>query len=134
MPGSITLLAKTLAGAVTAELHGPVGVDARPSSLVLYVKFVRAAGGTTAKAWVQTTVDGTNWFDIACFSYTTTDAQRMCTLTDVAVTTIATPADGTTADNTVVNGFLGSAFRVKLTTTGTYSGASSFTITALPKA
>ena len=42
-------------------------------------------------------------------------------------------SDGTLADNTCVNGFLGDLFRVKLTTVGTYTGASSLTIVALPK-
>jgi len=57
----------------------------------------------------------------------------MYNLTAAAVTTIATPGDGALADNTAVNGFLGALFRVKLTTTGTYSGASSFKIYASPK-
>jgi hypothetical protein len=49
----------------------------------------------------------------------------------VAVTSIATPTDGTLADNTAVNGLLGSNLRVKLTTTGTYAGETSLVITAL---
>jgi hypothetical protein len=128
----VTLLSATLAGAVTADVTA--GVFAMPSGrlegLVLYANFVRAGGGTTAKAWVQTSFDGTNWMDIANFAFTTTSAIRAYHLTNAAVTSIATPVDGTTADNTAVDGFLGPLFRVKLTTTGTYTGASSFTITA----
>jgi hypothetical protein len=93
-----------------------------------------AGGGTTAKAWVQTSLDGgSTWMDIASFAFTTTTATRAYHLTPAAVTSIATPTDGSLADNTAVNGFLGDRFRVKLTTTGTYTGASSFVIYALAK-
>jgi hypothetical protein len=43
---------------------------------------------------------------------------------------IATPVDAALADNTAVDGFLGLIYRVKLTTTGTYTGATTFAITA----
>jgi hypothetical protein len=71
--------------------------------------------------------------DIANFAFTTAAARRAYNLTAVAVTSIATPVDGTLADNTAVNGFLGTLFRVKYTTTGTYSGATSLRITAVPQ-
>lgn len=135
-PQVLTLLAATLAGAVTDDVTGGVLVPniGRVESLTLQAVFVRAGGGTTAKAWVQTSFDGgTTWVDIANFAFTTTTATRLFHLTPAAVTSIATPTDGTLADGTAVNGLLGDRFRVKLTTTGTYTGASSFTITALPK-
>lgn len=135
MQTTVQLLDKTLAGAVTAEVHGPVAMpNGRVEALALYAVFVRAAGGTSAKAWVQTSLDGgTTWVDIANFAFTTTTADRMYNLTAAAVTSIATPTDGALADNTSVNGFLGALYRVKLTTTGTYTGASSFEIWATPK-
>lgn len=136
MAQAITLLNATLAGAVTGDVTaGVVGVPGggRCESLVLQAVFTRAGGGTTAKAWVQTTFDGgATWMDIANFAFTTTTATRLFHLTNAAVTSIATPVDGSLADNTAVDGFLGALYRVKLTTTGTYSGASSFVITALP--
>lgn len=132
----ITLLNATLAGAVAADVTAGVFAvpgGGRVESLVLQAVFTRAAGGTTAKAWVQTSFDGgTTWMDIANFAFTTTTATRLYHLTNAAVTSIATPVDGTLADSTAVDGFLGPVYRVKLTTTGTYSGASSFVITALP--
>lgn len=129
----VTLLNATLAGAVTADVTA--GVFSMPcgrvESLVLQAVFTRAGGGTTAKAWVQTSFDGgTTWMDIANFAFTTTTATRLYHLTNAAVTSIATPVDGTLADNTAVDGFHGPLYRVKLTTTGTYTGASSFVITA----
>ena len=134
--GVMTFLSATLAAAVTDDVTAGVKVPAidRVESLTLHATFVRAGGGTTAKAWVQTTLDGgVTWVDIANFAFTTTTANRAYHLTAAAVTSIATPTDGTLADNTSVNGLLGDRFRVKLTTTGTYTGASSFTIHAIPK-
>lgn len=132
---SVALINATLAGAVAADVSaGVFALGGRVESVALLAKFVRAGGGTTAQAWVQTSFDGgTTWMDIATFAFTTTTATRLFNLTAAAVTSIATPTDGTLADNTCVNGFLGDLFRVKLTTVGTYTGASSLMILALPK-
>lgn len=132
----VTLLNATLAGAVTADVSSGVIVPRlqRVESLTLQAVITVAGGGTTAKAWVQTSLDGgTTWVDIASFAFTTSTATRIYHLTPVAVTSIATPTDGTLTDNTAVNGLLGDRFRVKLTTTGTYTGASSFVIHATVK-
>lgn len=129
-----TILNATLAGAVTADVTAGVFVLPRTESLTLDATITVAGGGTTAKAWVQTSFDaGTSWVDIANFAFTTATAKRLYHLTPVAVTTIATPTEGSLADNTAVNGLLGTMVRVKLTTTGTYTGASSFVIRALAK-
>lgn len=133
-PPNPTILNATLAGAVTADVTAGVFALPRTESLTLDATITVAAGGTTAKAWVQTSFDGgTTWNDIANFAFTTTTARRIYHLTAAAVTTIATPTEGTLADNTAVNGLLGTVLRVKLTTTGTYTGASSFVIRALAK-
>jgi hypothetical protein len=133
----LTFLDETLAAAVTGTTpDGAITVPGggRVESLTLHATFAYGSGGTTAKAWVQTSLDGgVSWIDIANFAFATTAAKRAYHLTAVAVTSIATPTDGTLADNTAVNGLLGDQFRVKLTTTGTYAGASSLTIHAIPK-
>lgn len=125
----------TIAGAVTAALSGPfAALLDRVCSLALYASFLYGAAGTTVKAWVQTSFDGgTTWMDIASFAFTTAAADRAYNLTATAVTAIATPGDGVLADNTSINGFLGGMFRVKYTTTGTYTGATSLMIVAMPK-
>lgn len=109
----------------------------RSESLTLFANFAYGSGGTTLKAWVQTTMDqGVTWFDIAAFAFTTAAKKSMFNLTDVAVTTIDTTAaakDGTLADDTCVNGFIGPLFRVKYTSTGTYAGATSLNVYALVK-
>lgn len=132
----LTLLNATLSTAVAADVTAGVFVprNGRVESLTLQGTITVAGGGTTAKAWVQTSLDGgLTWIDIANFAFTTSTAVRCYHLTAAAVTSIATPTDGTLADSTAINGLLGDRFRVKLTTTGTYTGASSFVIYAIPK-
>src|SRR4051812_34301807 len=106
----LTLLNATLAGAVAADTSAGVfaAKPERVESLTLYAKITVAGGGTTAKAWVQTSLDdGSTWMDIANFAFTTSTATRAYHLTASAVTSIATPSEGTLADNTCVTGFLG---------------------------
>ncbi len=129
-----TLMSATLAAAVTGDVTAGVFPIDRTESLTLHAIITVAGGGTTAKAWVQTSFDGgTTWVDIASFAFTTSTATRLYHLTPVAVTSIATPGDAALADNTAVNGLIGDRLRVKLTTTGTYTGASSFVVRALAK-
>jgi hypothetical protein len=129
-----TLRSSTITTAVTGDVTSAVAALGRVEALTLFATFTYGSGGTTAKAWVQTTLDGgTTWVDIASFAFTTSTASRAYTLTAAAVTSIATPSDGTLADNTAVNGLLGEQYRVKLTTTGTYAGSTTLVIYAIPK-
>lgn len=124
------LAATTITTAVTASLSGTTTIR-NASVLVLQAVFVYGSGGTSAKAWVQTSIDGgTTWFDIASFAFTTASATRLYSLDTTAVTSIYTPTDATLTDNTVKNGLLGDKYRVKYTTTGTYVAATSLTISA----
>ena len=127
------LLNEAITAAVTAVTPDVIQSFDRVESITVQAAFTYGSGGTTTKAWVQSSVDGgTTWFDIANFAFTTSTATRLYHLTAAAVTSIATPTDGTLADNTSVNGLLGDRFRVKLTTTGTYA-ATSLVVTAIAK-
>jgi hypothetical protein len=129
-----TLKSATITTAVTGDVTAGVFALGRTEAVTLSATFTYGSGGTTAKAWVQTTLDGgATWLDIASFAFTTSTASRAYNLTAAAVTSIATPSDGTLADNTAVNGLLGEQFRVKLTTTGTYAGSTTLAIYAIPK-
>lgn len=102
--------------------------------LAIQFNLIYGAAGTSIKAWVQTSLDnGVTWIDIANFAATTASLRRVYNLYALTpVTTIATPTDGTLADNTSVDGIIGEQIRVKLTTTGTYSGGTSVVINAIP--
>ncbi len=86
-------------------------------------KLSYGSGGTSLKAYVQVTLDdGQTWIDVACFAFTTSSAIRVINLSGLTPkTTAVAPTDGALADDTCVDGILGSAMRVKLVSTGTYA-------------
>ena len=110
----------------TSFAQGPI------KSLAIQANFTYASGGTSVDAYVQTSLDnGVTWIDIAEFSFTTSSLRKVFNLTNLAVTSIATPTDGALTANTCVNGILGSLYRVKYVTVGTYA-ATTLVITAVP--
>jgi hypothetical protein len=94
--------------------------------------FTYGSGGTSADAYVQTSLDGgTTWTDIANFHFTTASARKIYNLSAAtAVASIATPGDGALASNTAVDGILGTRFRVKYVTVGTYAGGTTLQLDA----
>ncbi len=113
----------TAAGTVTGEAYvlGPIEADA----VIAEAIFTYGSGGTTAKVYLQTSLDGgTTWVDLASFAFATTTASKVSALsTGIAPAAQAfTPSDAALADNTVVNGVIGDRVRVKLVSVGTYGG------------
>jgi hypothetical protein len=106
--------------------------DSPGSGVVLEAEFAYGSGGTTVTAYVQTTLDdGVTWFDVACFQFTTDSANvAMCIRRTTSQLTPVALTDGALTANTAVDGLLGSSLRVKLTTVGTYAGATSLNIWA----
>lgn len=99
--------------------------------LVVQANFVYGTGGTTAKFWVQTTIDGVIWRDIASFAFTTASATKTSAVNIyTALAAVAGASDGALADDTITNGYLGDAIRVKYTTTGTYATSTTIRLTA----
>jgi hypothetical protein len=131
----ITLLDAELGAAVANVTSDPFEFLDGMAFVILEAKFVRAAGGTTCKVWVQTSLDdGVTWFDIACFAFTTTTGNKLHSVRldpDVPITPATVPASATLADDTVLNGVLGNKLRTIRTTTGTYTGASSIQVHAV---
>src|SRR5262245_56043463 len=128
---STTITTAVTGVAQTAVSDGSYPELQAPTSISLLAIFTYGSGGTTAKAWVQTSMDnGTTWFDIANFAFTTASATKLSSITaNIAPATQgATPTDGSLADNTINQGVLGNRYRVKLTTTGTYAGGTTLAI------
>lgn len=102
-------------------------------TMLLQGTFTYGSGGTTADAWVQTSADsGGTWIDIANFHFLLANARTLLnasSLTAIAATYVAT--DGTLAANTTKDGVLGSMYRVKYTTTGTYAGGTILRVDAI---
>jgi hypothetical protein len=116
-------LAITTALGATA---GPVLVltNGSPRQLTVQANFTYGSGGTSADAYVQTSLDGgATWTDIANFHFTTASARKIYNLSAATpVASIATPNDGSLSSNTAVDGILGTHFRIKYATVGTYAG------------
>lgn len=124
------LLNSTVTTAVTAAVTTPLQCMGGAESVTLHFNFTYGSGGTTAVVYVQTSFDGgSTWVDIACFSVTTSSLRQICNLSALtAVTTLYTATDGSLTANTVKDGVLGSQFRTKLTTTGTYAASTTLRV------
>lgn len=85
--------------------------------------FVRGSGGSTAKFYLQTSLDGgTTWTDIACWSFTTSSSTKFHVVKAViAVSANQSIQDAALTANTILDGVLGDRLRIKYTTTGTYA-------------
>jgi hypothetical protein len=119
-----------ITAAQTATVYDVSVVPAGAVSLSLQANFVYGSGGTTCKAWVQTSLDGgATWIDIANFALTTSSARVVHSVrVTTAVAANYTATDGSLADNTIKDGILGDRLRVKITTTGTYAGSTTLRI------
>jgi hypothetical protein len=121
-PGDYSLCDLALTTALSSVAQTPIQNLEGILAATIEFKFAYGAGGTTAKAYVQITVDdGQTWIDIACRAWTTANETKVINLSGLTPVAAFTPTDGAMADNTLQDGILGSAMRVKLITTGTYS-------------
>lgn len=121
-PGYYSLADTAITTALTGSAQTAIENLEGMLAASIQAKFAYGSGGTAAKAYVQTTLDdGITWVDIASFAFTTASATKVINLSGLTPkTTAVTPSDGALADDTCVDGVLGDALRVKLTTTGTY--------------
>lgn len=133
------LPAKTITTALTADTSGQggaVGVTGIQGAQYIgaVAVFTYGSGGTTTKAWLQTSFDGgVTWHDIASFAFALASLTKVAALTTRVAATHATPTDGTLADNTINNGLIGGRLRVKITSTGTYAGSTTLRINLVIK-
>ena len=110
--------AGTQMSTATLDLAGMTAVS-------LQVRLAYGSGGTTARAYVQTSLDqATTWVDVACILFGTASEVDIVNLSGLTPkTSEATPTDGALADDTCVDGVLGDRLRCKVVTTGTYAGS-----------
>lgn len=122
-PGDYSLCDLAATTALTGIAQTPIQHLEGIVAATIEAKLSYGSGGTSLKAWVQVTLDdGLTWIDVACFAFATASAVRVINLSGLTpVTTAITPSDGSMSDDTVQDGILGSAMRVKLTSTGNYS-------------
>jgi hypothetical protein len=94
-------------------------------AILAQLRFMFGGGAGTVKAYLQTSADGgTTAIDIASFTFAGASAVKARNLSALTPrTTDVTPTDGALADDTSVDGMLGDRFRLKVVSTGTYSGS-----------
>src|SRR6266540_3896020 len=122
-PGDYSLCDLSLTTALSAQAQTPIQNLEGILAVTIDFKFSYGSGGTNCKVWVQVSSDdGQTWKDIACRAFTTSSSIKTINVSGLTpVTTAITPTDGAMADDTTQDGILGSAMRVKITTTGTYA-------------
>jgi hypothetical protein len=122
-PGNRVLAQRAVTTAITGEAQTAFTDLAGIQAATIEAQFQYGSGGATAKVWVQVSLDlGQSWTDVACFAFTTASATKVINLSGLTpVTTAITPSDGAMADNTYQDGIMGSSWRAKITTTGTYA-------------
>jgi hypothetical protein len=113
-----------------ALVSSAVKLNGAPRSLTVQANFIYGSGGTTVDAYLQTTLDGgATWCDIANFHFTTSSARKIFNLnSQTPETTQVTPTDGSMTANTAQDGVLGSQFRVKYQSSGTYGGTTTLQV------
>lgn len=111
--------------AVTNSASTPVTGLGEIDALSLVCTMTYISGGTTAKVYVQTSLDdGVTWFDIKQFAFTTASAVKNANVDAQAQITSATPTTGTMTDDAIAHGLMGDRIRFAVTTTGTYGAGS----------
>jgi hypothetical protein len=121
-PNQVTLVNKAIPAQGTYVTDGYyVGKEAK--YLAVQANFARTSGGTSLKAYIQTSFDDDNWCDIMSFAFATTTARKVQAITlATALAANITPTDGTLTDNSILSGLLGHKIRVKYVIVGTYVG------------
>lgn len=94
-------------------------------AMLAQARLAYGSGGTSIKAYLQTSVDqGVTPIDIATFTFTTASAVKARNLSALTPkTTDVVPGDAVLTDDTSVDGILGDRFRVKVVSVGTYAGS-----------
>jgi hypothetical protein len=121
--GDFSLADQAVTTALSSVALTPVQDLEGMLACTILARFAYGSGGTSAKAYVQVTLDdGATWIDVASFAFATASATRVINLSGLTPkTTPLTPSDGALSDDTFVDGVLGSAMRVKITSVGTYA-------------
>jgi hypothetical protein len=123
-PGSYTLCNRAISTAVTGESQTAIDLTG-VQACSIEAQFAYGSGGASCKCWVQVSLDrGQTWIDIANFAFTTASGVKVINLSGLTPTLAAfTPTDTGMADNTALDGILGSLMRAKVTSAGSYSNS-----------
>jgi len=114
-----------------ATVGSVLSVPADCTSLTIEGSLTYGSGGTSAKAFVQTSLDGGSTFiDVICFTFATASLRKVANITRSTATAPTTPSVGGMSDNTQLSGIIGDIIRIQVVTTGTYAGSTTLDIFA----
>lgn len=123
-PGLRSLGDFSIAAAGTQTGDWVDDLDGMLSALVS-LRLAYGSGGTTLRAYVQSTADGgTTACDIACVLFGVASEHSLLSFSALTPkTTQVTPTDASLPDDTAVDGLLGTKMRLKIVSTGVYAGS-----------
>lgn len=125
---------QALTTALSAAQTDPIKIPADVCVITFMAKLTVGGGGTDADLWVQSSADGgTSWHDIIQFHFTNSTLVKVGSVNGLIASTHATATTATLADNTIVNGYIGTQLRVHYLTTGTFTGTTTLTLDAVFK-
>ncbi len=131
----VSLLDVSLGAAVTNQVVGPFCRDLDAQRGVLLVANCQnPIGGTYVTEFIQSSADGgLTWYDVANFTFTTSNALVGYNLTGrTPITTKTNLTNLTIANNTSLDGALGDRLQVVWSSTGTYN-AGTLTLSAVER-
>jgi len=102
--------------------HPVKGGFQSPTAATITAKLSGADAGATVTVWVQSSIDGDVFFDVACFQLNSTVPKVVCVDGKKSITAPVDLLDKGLAINSVQEGFLGESFRVKTRSDGTFTG------------
>jgi len=117
----VVTAAVTNAVGPTLQVRSPIGI---PTNVGVQVTFNYGSGGTSGTVWLQTSFDGgSTWCDVGAIALALASLRTLFNVSSLTPkTTAAAATDGTLAAGTVNDGIVGSQWRCKYTTVGTYAG------------
>jgi hypothetical protein len=116
--GVYSLCAYQVTVALTAEAFTAIDDLDGMNAVTLEALLQYGSGGTSISAVVQTSLDGTNWVDVARFDFTTSSSRKACNLS--GLTAVDVGSVSTLSVEGRRDGFLGNTLRAVVTSVGTY--------------
>lgn len=130
----------TTAGTVTGspfQIRQSPNAQGEAMAVAMQATVTVATGGGSIQVFLQTSFDGgTTWVDAANVGFVNTPGKAVAAVSSTtsmtAPTAIATTGDGLLGNNTVVPGMVGSWWRAKVVSTGTYTGGTTVKVDVSP--
>lgn len=118
--GSFNLANRAISTNITGEVQ--TAVDGLEGAVAVTIRgqLAYGSGGSSFKAWVQTSLDnGENWQDVCCFAGTTASFVKEFNISGLTpVTTAYTPTQAAMSDDSAKDGIVGSQWRCVISTSG----------------